>query len=239
MMKRIKVYVFAVFLFFSLFPISIEAGREGQVVTKEQVEESLHHYVVEQGPWQSSQIEVGVRSFTPLPLPGGRVEVRIVKPNRGITPGQRRFLLAVEVEGQERARVWVEVEVRVFGEVVVTSRPLAHYETITPEAVRLERRNLSALPTRAFTAIEELVGKQAAHAIEVNQILTPSMVELPRVVRRGSAITLVYESSGLRVEAPGRAAEAGKVGDTIRVENPSSGKMLEGQIVDARTVRVN
>lgn len=231
-------YLLAVSLLCLLSPLSVVA-EEGQVIGKEQVENSLRHYVLEHGPWQPSQVEVGVRSFTPLSLPTGPVEMRILAPNRGITPGPRRFLLAVEVGGEEVKRVWVETTIRVFDEVVVTSRPLAHYEAISLDTVRLERRDLSTLSTRAFTKIEEVVGRQAARAIEVNETLTPSAVELPRVVRQGSTVTLVYESAGLRVEMRGRAGEPGKVGDTIRVENPSSGKVLEGRILDAHTVRVN
>jgi flagellar basal body P-ring formation protein FlgA len=59
------------------------------------------------------------------------------------------------------------------------------------------------------------------------------------VMRRGSAVTLVYESAGIRVETPGRAVEPGRVGDRIRVENADSGKVIAGQILDERTVRVN
>jgi flagella basal body P-ring formation protein FlgA len=116
---------------------------------------------------------------------------------------------------------------------------VAHYEVLTPENIRLERRDVSRLAARAFTAFEQVEGKQAARPIEINQILTPTMIELPQVIRRGSSITLLYESAGLRVETPGRAAEPGRVGDHIHVENPSSGKVLEGEVVDARTVRVN
>ena len=226
-------------LFLCLFPTRAQAGEGGQVLTKEKVEAALRHYVLKQGPWQPTQIEVEVRSFAPLSLPSGQVGLRILKPRKGITPGPHSFLLAVEVEGKEATRVWVPAEIRVFGEVVVTSHPLAHYEAITSEDVRLERRELSSLSTRAFARIEEVVGRQASHAIAVNEILTPSMVEMPRVVRRGSAVTLVYETSGLKVETPGRAVEGGKVGDIIQVKTPSSDKVLEGQILDAHTVRVN
>jgi flagella basal body P-ring formation protein FlgA len=236
----LKLYVVTFFLLLAICPLNVQAERgDQQVLTKEELEETLRHYVLEHGPWQPSQIEVTVRSFPPLSLPVGAVGVRILKPTKGVTPGPRRFLLAVEVDGEEAKRAWVQADVRVFGEVVVTSRPLAHYEAITPDAIRLERRDLSVLPTRALTAAEEAVGRQAARALEVNEILTPSSVELPQAVRRGSAVTLVYESSGLRVETSGKAAEGGKVGDTIRVENPSSGKVLQGQILDPHTVRVH
>jgi flagella basal body P-ring formation protein FlgA len=234
-------------LFLLVLPTHIQAEEggqalrpgSGQVLTKEKVEAALRHYALKRGPWQPEQVEVRVPSFTPLPLPAGQVNLRILRPLKGVTPGPHSFFLAVEVEGEEKTRMWVRAEIRVFGQVVVTSRPFAHYEAIVPEDVRLERRELSFLSTRAFTRIEEVAGQQASRAIAVNEILTPSVVEPPQVMRRGSTITLVYQTSGLKVEARGQAEEGGKVGDIIRVKNFSSGKVLAGQILDARTVQVN
>ncbi|MCS6924385.1 MAG: flagellar basal body P-ring formation chaperone FlgA [Candidatus Binatia bacterium] len=220
-----------------LLPLSARA-ESGRVLTAERVEAAVHRHVLQQGPWQAGEVEVRVRAVPPLRLPGGEIELQVVRP-RQVIPGLRSFLLAVGVTGREITKVWVQAEIRIFAQVVVTSRPLAHHEVITADAVRLERREISTLATRAFTKIEEVVDRQAARALAVNEILTPALVQQPRVLRRGSAVTLLYESSALRVETSGQALEGGKIGDRIRVKNSSSGKVLEGQILDARTVRVH
>jgi flagella basal body P-ring formation protein FlgA len=222
-----------------LCPIGVDAERERLPLAPERVTETLRRYVLEQSAWQPEQVEVVLRSFTPPAIPNDAVDLVILKPNRGITPGVRRFLLSVRVNGREEGRFWVDAEVRVFANVIVTSQPLAHYELLSAEKVRVERRDLGSLPLQPLTSFEDLNGKQAARPIEVNQVLTAAMVELPRVIRRGGAVTLVYESAGLRVETTGRAAEPGRVGDRIHVENPSSGKIVEGHILDERTVKVN
>ena len=115
-------------------------GKE-QVLTREKVEAALHRIIIQRGPWQPEEIEVRVSSFTPLSLPPGRVNFRVLKPQRGITPGFRSFLLEVIVEGKEQTRLWVRSEIRVIREVVVISRPLARYQVITAEDVRLEKRD--------------------------------------------------------------------------------------------------
>lgn len=232
--------LFRIFLLLSLvFPPSANTADNEQSLSQAQVVETLRQYVLERSAWRPDQVEVVLRSFTPPKLPDGRIEVVVLKPTRGVTPGLRRFLVAVQVNGREEARLWIDSEVQVFENVVVTSQPLAHYEPVTVEKVRLERRNLGDLPLQPLTSLDTLTGRQASRPIEVNQVVTASMVELPRVIRRGSVVTLVYESSGLHVETPGRATEPGRVGDRIRVENPSSGKVLEGRILDDRRVRVN
>jgi flagella basal body P-ring formation protein FlgA len=227
------------FLVLFVFSSCMSLAESAQLLSPERVAETLRQYVLERSAWRPEQVEVILRSFSPPTLPTGVVDLVVLKPTRGITPGLRRFLIAAQVNGREEARLWVDSDIQVFEEVVVTSQPLAHYETLTLEKVRLERRNLSETPLQPLLSLDALAGRQASRPIEVNQVVTASMVELPRVIRRGSVVTLVYESAGLYVETPGRAAEPGRVGDRIRVENPSSGKILEGQILDDRRVKVN
>lgn len=211
----------------------------GQALSQEHVAESIRQFVLAHSVWRADRVEIVLRSFSSPSLPEGEVQLVILKPNRGITPGLHRFLIGIQVNGREEARSWVDSEVRVFADVVVASQPLARYDALTAEKVRLERRNLGELPSQPLTSLEDLEGKQMTRPVEVNQVVTAAMVDLPRVVRRGSVVTLVYESAGLHVEIPGRATEAGRIGDRIRVENPTSGRVIEGQIVDDRTVKVN
>lgn len=224
---------------FLLVSPCIAADGNTQTLSPERVTETLRRYVLERSAWRPEQVEVSLRSLTPVTLPEGQTEVQVLKPNRGITPGLHRFLVSAQVNGREEARFWVDSTIRVFTEVVVTSQPLASYESVSLDKVRLERHDLGETPMQPLTSLEELEGKQTTRPVEVNQVVTAPMVTLPRVIRRGSAVALLYESAGLRVETPGRAVEPGRVGDRIRVENPASGKVLEGQILDDRTVRVN
>jgi flagella basal body P-ring formation protein FlgA len=217
---------------------SAEEGA-GQVLSQEQVEQALRQYVLKMGPWQPDQVEVRALSYKPLPLRSGKAAVRVLKSGKGLSPGVHTFLLAAEVGGKEESQIWVRTEIRVSENVVVSARPLAYRQVIGPEDVRLDRRELDAFTLRPFTRIEEALGKQASRALNANEVLTPAQAELPQVVRHGSAVMLVYESAYLRVETAGEAAQAGKVGDVIRVKNPASGKMLQGVVIDGRTVRVS
>jgi len=209
---------------------------QGQILTADDVAAMIRHVMLQQGPWQMEQIEVTVRSFAPVSLPTGSVTVRVLQPRKGIAAGVQSFQLGFVVGGRQVKTVWAQAEVQIFDEVMVTSKPLAYLEAITPENVRRARREVSTLFTRPFTKIEDVAARQAARAIPVNQILTPTMVQLPQVVRSGSPVTLVYENARVRAEAAGQAVEGGKVGDVIRVKNISSGQILEGQVVNSHEV---
>jgi flagellar basal body P-ring formation protein FlgA len=101
------------------------------------------------------------------------------------------------------------------------------------------RRDISSLSSKPFTRVDDVVGRQMVRAVEANEVLTQKSLERPTLIKRGSTITLVYETGSLRVETPGTAEEGGKMGDFIQVKNASSGKVLRGVVLDARIVRVN
>jgi len=233
----------AIFLALCLCLIAADGRAELRAAPlgKEQVEQTLREHVLKGGPWKAGQIEVRALSFKPPRLPAGEVRLQVLKPGNGLGPGVHTFLLAAgpsTLLGAGETQFWVRAEVKLFSMIVVSSRPLAHHQIITPEDVRLELREVGASPPRPFTRIDEVVGKMVARSIEMNEPVTSAVAESPRVLRYGSPVVLVYETDSLRVESPGLAVEGGKVGDMIQVKNASSGKLLQAVVLDGRTVRV-
>jgi len=212
--------------------------RANQLLTQGQVEQALREYVVARGPWKTDQLEIRALSFKAVPLPAGRIALRVVKQGKAIAPGVQSVLVAADVAGKEESKIWVRTEIKVFDQVVVSTRPLASHEVIAPDDVRLDWREIGAAAPRPYTKIEDVLGKPLSRSTSANAALTVAQAELPQVVRHGSPVVLVYETASLRVETGGEALQAGKVGDTIKVKNPVSGKLLQGTVLDARTVRV-
>lgn len=213
--------------------------KPGQVVSQQQVEETLRRYILKTGVWEAEQIEVRALSYKPVPVRPGKLALRVAKPAKGITPGVQSFLLTADVEGKEESQIWVRTEIKVHDNVVVSARPLARRQVIGSEDVRLDWREINSSSPRPLTKIEDAIGKQVSRPTNANEVLTSSLAELPQVVRHGGAVVLIYETERLRVEAAGEALQAGKVGDVIRVKNPASGKLLQGVVIDGRTVKVS
>jgi flagella basal body P-ring formation protein FlgA len=208
------------------------------MLTPANVASALHRHVAAHSSWTAENLEVRVLSFQPLSLVQGPANLRVLRPLNGISPGQQSFLIAAESDGKELARLWVRADVRVFEEVVVSSQPLASQDIVREGDVRLERREISGLQARPFYRIDDVVGQQVARAIPVNETLTQKKLERPAVMRRGNAVTLLYETGTLRVETPGTAEENGRIGELIQVKNSSSGKLMRGRVLDGRMVRV-
>jgi len=58
------------------------------------------------------------------------------------------------------------------------------------------------------------------------------------VVSRGAQVVLVAAQRGLRITTPGIVKEDGGAGEIVRVVNSASGKVVNGRVVDAKTVEV-
>jgi flagella basal body P-ring formation protein FlgA len=211
---------------------------DGTMLTAEMIRTVLQGYVVENSVWKVGDIEVRVLSSQSVSLELAGAKFRIIRPINGITPGLQNFLIAAESDGREQARFWVRADVRLFENVVVSSQALSTNEIVTDKEIRLERRDVSTLSARPFYRIDDVIGQQVARAISVNEPLTHRNLSRPTLMRRGSAVTLIYETGSLRIEAAAIAEENGRAGEIIQVKNPSSGRFLRATVLDGRSVRI-
>jgi flagella basal body P-ring formation protein FlgA len=221
------------------FATTAQADGSPQQLGKESVEPAIRRHLLQYGPWKAENFELRLLSFQAPALPAGALSLRVLQPTTVASPGIQNFYLVAAVGGKDEVRFWVKAEIRAFERVVVASAPLDRQELIGANDVRLERRELVSRANRPFTRLEDVIGKQPVRSIEANEILTSTTIERPTLMKRGSAITLVFDSGALRVETAGVAEESGKSGEMIQVKNPASGKILRGVVLDGRNVRLN
>jgi flagella basal body P-ring formation protein FlgA len=219
----------------SVLPLWAETQR--QAVGQDKIESVLRQYLFERVPWRAENVEFRIIGFPPVTVRSGQLSFRVLKSS--LAPGLNSSLLAVDVDKKEESRLWVKTETRVYDQVVVSSFRIAHHSLLEVKDVRVERRDISSLPGRPFSRVDEVVGQQTSRVIELNEILTERSVAKPPIIRRGSTITLLYETGTVRVETPGVAEEAGKAGDFVQVKNSNSGKVLRGVVIDPRLVKIN
>jgi flagella basal body P-ring formation protein FlgA len=210
-----------------------------QLVAKESVEMAIRRHTLQYGPWKADNLELRLLPFQPVALPAGAVSYRVLQPTVFGAGGVQNFFIAADIAGKEEAKFWVKAEIRVFAQVIVAAVPLARQELINAKDLRLERREIIARASRPFTGVDDVVGKQPTRNIEANEIITHNSLERPIAMKRGSPVTLLFDSGSLHVETAGVAEEVGKIGDLIQVKNPSSGKVLRGVVLDSRNVRLN
>jgi flagella basal body P-ring formation protein FlgA len=86
--------------------------------------------------------------------------------------------------------------------------------------------------------IADLAGQAARRTLQPNRPIRSADLMPPIVVPKNKLVSMIYETSALRVTARGRAMDDGGAGDTITVLNTDSKRTVEAVIVDAETVTV-
>jgi flagella basal body P-ring formation protein FlgA len=92
----------------------------------------------------------------------------------------------------------------------------------------VEQHDLSELPPGFFDDPAIAVGLTAARPISGGAIITNQQLVASKAVQRGQAVTLIADTGGMQVRMAGRALTDGLMNQRVKVQNLSSGKVVEG-----------
>jgi flagella basal body P-ring formation protein FlgA len=115
--------------------------------------------------------------------------------------------------------------------------PLLRGDPVTPEAVRRVDGWLDGQPLKPL--VEDLAGARTLRPLVPGDVLTNRDVAVPPTIRSGDPVRLRLATAHVEVSVEGVAAQDGRIGDRIRVVNPSSGRVLRGRVVGPNAVEVN
>ncbi|HWV10607.1 flagellar basal body P-ring formation chaperone FlgA [Pseudomonas sp. GD03944] len=149
-----------------------------------------------------------------------------------------RVTLRVRCEGSAPWTVFVPGQVRLFRDVVIAARPLKRDLVLSETDVSLAERDVGLLNQGYMTALKQAVGKKMTRPLLPDQVVTPSVVQLAEVIRRGDQVVITARGSGFNVRMPGEALSDGAVGRQINVRNQRSQRVVKARVVGPGQVEV-
>jgi flagella basal body P-ring formation protein FlgA len=127
--------------------------------------------------------------------------------------------------------LYVPVTVTAVQAVVVAARPIAAGQPVGPDDVLLRPEPETAFRGQAvYYDPAAIDGGVAAMNLPAGAILTANDVQAPMLVKAGQTVAVDVRSGGVDVSIDAVAAEAGRLGDTILLTNPSSGKRFSALV---------
>lgn len=84
-----------------------------------------------------------------------------------------------------------------------------------------------------------LIGKELRRDIAENQPIRTRDIIQPRLVTRGSLVNMLVETPYMRITSQGRSLQDGSMGETVRIANTQSKKVVEGTVTGQGTVKIN
>lgn len=133
----------------------------------------------------------------------------------------------------------LNANIEVWREVVVLRDHLSRGQRVKSSSLTLQQRNIGDLQRGYFTEIKGITGHVSKRSLKAGTAISPGMINLPIIIKRGQAITLRAERPGFTVNMKGFALKKGREGDKIKVKNSNSDKVLFGTVVNADLVLID
>mgnify|MGYP000629663969 CR=1 FL=1 len=84
----------------------------------------------------------------------------------------------------------------------------------------------------------DLIGKVAARDIMAGKPVLPTLLASEKLILKGAIVTAIYKSDLLQLQNSVTAMEDGRVGETIRLKNTDSNRVIHGRVTAANTVEL-
>jgi flagella basal body P-ring formation protein FlgA len=184
---------------------------------------------------------VSVRILFPkksLTVQAGKLHLEVEKLAGGARMGRRAFRVGLFINGQFLKTINVVGEVKAQATVTTPVRWIKPNEVVVEEDVTAMTIDLPSLTHDFILDSDDVIGKQVLRPLPPRKPIRKIMLDDPPIVHKGDRVILEVRQGGLLVQAVGLAKAAGKSGDTILVQNKSSGREVFGTILSAGLVEV-
>lgn len=129
----------------------------------------------------------------------------------------------------------VVVRARVTARVVVMARDVPAGRVIQDDDVELDARDVSVVPD-AVSDPQAVAGLASRRSLRTGQVVSQRALLTPVLVQRGQSVAIEASNGGITVNVPGEAMDTGRAGETVRVRNIGSGKVIRARVIDAGKV---
>ena len=157
----------------------------------------------------------------------------------------RRFSAIVDVTATEGDRVVFTRQIPVGGRIFSTERvpvltsALNRGDIIQPENVAMVSLRSDLVRDGAITDAFTLIGKQARRQIKDGAPIKANQVQTLVLVHRGDEVVVFYALKTMNLTAKGKALDAGGQGETVRILNVKSNRVLTAKVVQTNQVVVD
>ena len=146
------------------------------------------------------------------------------------SPQHMKDRVMIELLCQDPKPWHLYVPVRIVGTspVAVAAHAIVAGTEVKAADLKVEEHDISELPLGFLDDPAIAIGLIASRPIAGGAYLTNQFLTAPKVVQRGQSVTLLADAGGISVRMAGRALSDGLMNQRVKVQNLSSGKIVEG-----------
>jgi len=142
------------------------------------------------------------------------------------------------VDDVKYTTVTIQYNLRCYTKVLVAIADILKDEAFTNNNTKVIRTEITKLHTRPAGSLKDLDGRFAKRTIRAGRAINLNDSYLPAVVQRGKMVTVIVRKGNLVIRSKAVAKRSGRIGDTIEVQNPDSGKIFRTEVTGPGKVEV-
>jgi len=210
-----------------------QTGVSGQERLRQAAINELHYgYASEPG-----RVEIEVATLDPrLQVPVCREPLQASL--NQLNPNGGRVTVRLECHDDSPWTRYVAASVRIFQNVVVSSRALPRGSIVGPGDLTLKEHDISTLRGQVIKDPAVAVGQAVRRAMSADTVLNIDLLEAPILVNRGDTVVLIAERGSIAIRGTGTALQAGEAGRQISVRNSSSERIVQAVVIGAGETKV-
>lgn len=156
----------------------------------------------------------------------------------GSVPTIGRSVVGVRCRGPVNWKIYVGVTIERQDSVVVVRHHMNRGDLLASVDLDVVQMQVSRLGRGYYRLPAAAIGKRLKQAIGAGEPLSPALLSVANIVKRGQQVTLAAGAAGVGITVLGVAAMDGAMGDRIRVKNLSSGRQVEGIVRSPQIIEV-
>lgn len=208
-------------------------------VSGETLEEYLRAEIITDYHLDSADVSISILRSTLTPVDVSAYEIKAYPLAQGDPVG--RFPMRVELyrDGEMAERGTVSLDVRRYAALLVPIQNIRRHEMLAPDMFERKRFDVTSFTEITLTDPAQLDGCRAAQNLTAGRMIPLRRIEKIPDVEYGAPITIVGKSRLFEIRARGTALQNGVVGETVKVKNVDSKKILTGTVTGPGTVEID
>jgi flagella basal body P-ring formation protein FlgA len=211
--------------------------RVGKPLSRDAVLAAIRRALVANGA--SDDCDLDLVDFMPPQVPF-ESEPQPVVSDLDYDPGVGRFAAILSITGAGMEPIHLRLSGRVddMMELPVATARLPAGAILQANDVHMARVRVSVVHGEVVRRLADAIGMQLKHQLAPGLPLARAELSRPVLVQKGARVLMQLDSPGISLSAQGQALEAGAIGERIRVLNPVSRAVVEGEVIGPDRVRV-
>ncbi len=212
--------------------------RESFVIGRQEIEDVILAALIDRGANPGLEVELSNRMLR-LHVAGDATATIAVE-DAVFEPRTKRFTAIIVAPADDPSAKRIRVTGRLIkvSDVPVLARRVMSGEIIGEGDIEWIKVRSSRLQRDIILDAGDLVGKSAKRGLRAGKPVRASEVRRPLLVTKSSLVTIILRAPSLLLMSQGRALEHGSDGDTIRVINTQSNKVIEAMVIGPGRVTV-